>query len=133
MIYPLDHEDEIKKTVQVLLKYGLMMPYKGPWASKAFVVINPDGSRRMVTNLEWINDQLYSNSYPAPSVPDMINKFHGKTIFSTFDIIKALHNVLVAEESRKYTAFTTKCDTFVWKVMPFGVRIVPLSGPENLI
>ena len=120
-----DHEAEVEKTVKVLLKHGLIEPYEGPWASNVFVVINPDGSTRMVTNYKWINQHSYSDSYPTPSVPDMISKFHGKTIYSTFDIIKAFHNIPVSEESRKYTAFTTKYGTFVWKVMPFGGKNCP--------
>ena len=120
-----DHEDEVYKTVKTLLKYKLIEPYEGPWASNVFVVINPDGSTRMVTNYKWINQHSYSDSYPTPSVPDMINKFHGKTVYSTFDIIKAFHNIVVAPESRKYTAFTTKYGTFVWKVMPFGGKNCP--------
>ena len=120
-----EHEAEVEKTVKVLLKHGLIEPYEGPWASNVFVVINPDGSTRMVTNYKWINSHSYSDSYPTPSVPDMINRFHGKTIYSTFDIIKAFHNIPVEKESRKYTAFTTKYGTFVWKVMPFGGKNCP--------
>ena len=124
---PPDHEDEIFKTVQVLLKYNLISPYEGPWASNVFVVKNPDGSTRVVTNYKWVNQNSYSDSYPTPSVPDMITKFYGRTIFSTFDIIKAFHNIVVDPESRKYTAFTTKYGTFVWNVMPFGGKNCPAT------
>ena len=122
-----EHEEEIFKTVQTLLKYDLIEKYEGPWASNVFVVRNHDGSTRMVTNYKWINQNSYSDSYPCPSVLDMINRFHGKTIYSTFDIIKAFHNIVVEPESRKYTAFTTKYGTFVWKVMPFGGKCCPAT------
>ena len=124
---PPDQEDEIKKTIGVLLKCTSMMHHGGPWASNAFIVINPDGSRTMVTNLKWINDHSCSDSYPTPSVPDMLNKFRGMNINSTFDIIKAFHNILVAEESRKCTALTTKYGTFVWKVMLFSGKNCPAT------
>ena len=120
-----DHEEEVKKTVDVLLKCKLIEPYERPWASNVFVVRNPDGSPRMVTNYKWVNQHSYSDSYPTPSVHDMINRFHGRTIYSTFDIIKAFHNIVVEKESRKYTAFTTKYGTFCWKVMPFGGKNCP--------
>ena len=122
---PPEHEEQIFKTVNSLLKAEMIEPYEGEWGSNVFVVKNGDGSTRMVTNYKWINQHSESDSYPVPSVPDMINRFHGKTVYSTFDIIKAFHNIEVEPESRKYTAFTTKYGTFVWKVMPFGGKNCP--------
>ena len=124
---PWEHEEEIKKTVETLLKYGIISPYEGPWGSEAFVVYNGDGSTRMVCNYKWLNAHSASDSYPTSSVPDMLNKFGGKTIYSSFDINKAFFNVRVAEESKKYTAFVTKFGTFVWNVMPFGGKACPAT------
>ena len=124
---PWEHEQEIKKTVETLLKYGIISPYHGPWGSEAFVVYNGDGSTRMVCNYKWLNAHSEGDSYPTSSVPDMLNKFGGKTIYSSFDINKAFFNVRVAEESKKYTAFVTKYGTFVWNVMPFGGKACPAT------
>ena len=122
---PQVQEEEIKRTIELLLKYKLIEPYEGPWACRVFCVRNPDGSTRMVCNYKEVNDKSYTDTYPTPSVPDMISKFHGKTIYSSFDIIKAFFNVKVEEESKKYTAFVTKYGTFVWNVMPFGGKNCP--------
>ena len=124
---PEAHEREIKQTVDVLLEHGMISPYTGPWASEAFVVYNGDGSTRMVCNYKWINSRSVYDSYPTSSVPDMLNKFGGKTIYSSFDINKAFFNIRVAEDSKKYTAFTTKYGTFVWNVMPFGGKGSPAT------
>jgi len=124
---PYEHEEEIKKTLNVLLEHGMISPYEGPWASEAFVVYNGDGTTRMVCNYKWINAHSQSDSYPTSSVPDMLNKFGGKTIYSSFDINKAFFNIKVAEDSKKYTAFTTKYGTFVWNVMPFGGKNSPAT------
>ena len=86
-------EQEIKRTIDVLLKYKLIEPYEGPWACKVFCVRNPDGSTRMVCNYKDVNKNSYDDSYPTPSVPDIISKFHGKTTYSSFDIIKAFFNI----------------------------------------
>ena len=124
---PAEHEEEIRKTIEVLEEYGLIERYNGPWASEAFVVYNGDGSTRMVCNYKWLNANSVSDAYPTASVPDMLNKFGGKTIYSSFDINKAFFNIKVAEESKKYTAFTTKWGTFVWNVMPFGGKNSPAT------
>ena len=124
---PKDHEEEIVKTVQALLEAGLIERYEGPWGSRSFVVYNGDGTTRMVIDYTYINNNSYSDSYPCPSVNDTLSRFNGKTIFSSFDIIKAFFNVPVAEESKPYTAFTCKLGTFVWNVMPFGGKCSPAT------
>lgn len=118
--YPPEHEKEIKTTIDLLLQYGLIKPYEGPWAFNVFIVFNPDGSTRMVCDYKWVNQHSHSDSYPVQSVPDMVTQFHGKTIYSSFNILKAFHNIRVEENSKKYTAFTTKYGTFTWEFMPFG-------------
>ena len=122
---PQVQEEEVKRTIDLLLKYKLIEPYEGPWAFRVFCVRNPDGTTRMVCNYKEANDKSYTDTYPTPSVPDMISKFNGKTIYSSFDIIKAFFNIKVEEESKKYTAFVTKYGTFVWNVMPFGGKNCP--------
>ena len=122
---PQVQEEQVKRTIDLLLKYKLIEPYEGPWAFRVFCVRNPDGTTRMVCNYKEANDKSYTDTYPTPSVPDMISKFNGKTIYSSFDIIKAFFNIKVEEESKKYTAFVTKYGTFVWNVMPFGGKNCP--------
>ena len=90
-----------------------MKPCKGSCTSNVLVVIESADSRMTVPTLKCISDHSHSDSDATPSVPDMLNKFHGETVYSTFDIIKALHDVPVAEENRKCTAFTKKRSTFV--------------------
>ena len=122
---PQVQEEEVKRTIDLLLKYKLIEPYEGPWAFRVFCVRNPDGTTRMVCNYKEANDKSYTDTYPTPSMPDMISKFNGKTIYSSFDIIKAFFNIKVEEELKKYTAFVTKYGTFVWNVMPFGGKNCP--------
>eukprot|EP01083_Nonionella_stella_P072231 194596_1 len=60
-----------------------------------------------------------------PSVADLLAKFDGKTIFSTFDVLKAINNIKVAPESQHLTAFSTKYGTFCWTRMAFGGTSAP--------
>ena len=123
---PPEHDEEIKRTLEVLLDAGLISPYyEGEWGFRAFCVYNSDGSTRMVNDYSWLNARTEGDAYPCQSVPDMLNRFGGAILFSCFDINKAFFNIRVAEDSKKYTAFTTKYGTFVWNVMPFGGKAAP--------
>ena len=122
---PKEHDEEIKKTIDVLLKAGLIRPYYGPWGFRAFCVYNNDGSTRMVNDFVWINARSDGDTYPCQSVPDMLSRFGGSVLFSCFDINKAFFNIKVAPDCQKYTAFTTRYGTYCWNVMPFGGKSAP--------
>ena len=118
-------ENTIKETIDLLLKYDIIEPYNGPYACRPFCVRNPDGSTRMVINYKPINDISEDDAYPKPSVPDKLAEFHGKTIYTQLDIVKAFMNVEIEEESRQYTAFVTKYGSFNFKRMGFGHKNNP--------
>ena len=131
--YALEHAKEIKQTVDTLLEFGMLIPYLGPWGSLPFMVYNSDGSTRMVVDYKDINKITIPESYPTPSVPDITRKFHGKTIFSSLDIMKAFFNIKVAKESMKYTAFVTPFGAYQWTVMPFGGTTAPGTWARDMI
>ena len=81
----------------------------------------------MCVDYKGINDKTIPMSFPCPSVNDAITDFHGKKIFSKFDIIKAFYNILVDEKSKPMTAFVTKRGAYVWNVMPFGGKNCPAT------
>jgi hypothetical protein len=63
--------------------------------------------------------------YPTPNTNDMLQKFHGTTIFSKFDIIKAFFNVEVDEATKPLLTIITRKGTFTWNRMPFGHKNCP--------
>ena len=121
------HEASIKEYIDTLIEYGILSKIESEWGSQAFVVINGDGSTRLVCNYIRINQCTEDLSYPTPSVPDILSEFHGKTIYSQIDITKAFFNIKVEEESRKYTTIVTKWGTYCWNVMPFGGKNCPAT------
>ena len=127
---PIDHEEEIKRTVETLEKYGIIRRVDLNkedihCVSNVFCVRNHDSTTRMVSDYVTLNHHCRTDPYPTPNVQDMLSKFNGKTIFSTFDIVKAFFNVPVAPESQKYLAFVTKYGIFTWCYMPFGPKNAP--------
>ena len=117
----------IDETVEVLLAAGVIEPYDGPWGAPVLVVENGDGSMRLCVDYSRRNKVTVSDSYPCPNVNDALPQFRGKSIFSTFDICKAFHNIKVAEEDKEKTAFVTKKGAYVWNVMPFGGKNCPAT------
>ena len=120
-------QEVIDETVRILLEAGVISPYAGPWGAPVIVVTNNDGSMRLCTDYSRRNKITEDDSYPCPNVQDCLPAFHDKSVFSSFDIAKAFHNIRVAEEDKEKTAFVTKKGAYVWNVMPFGGKNCPAT------
>ena len=92
-----------------------------------FVVINGDGTTRLVCNYKHINEGTEDLAYPTPNVADILSQFNNKTLYSKIDIIKAFFNIKVKEESKKYTTIILPWGTYEWNVMPFGGKNAPAT------
>ena len=118
--YPPPTEAEIEKTCEILEAAGIISEYNGPWGQPLVYVINNDGSSRICTDASRVNKHTVKDTYPVPNLQSELLKLRNKKIFSSVDIVKAFHNVPVAESSKHLTAFVTHKKSYVWNVMPFG-------------
>jgi transposase InsO family protein len=60
--------------------------------------------------------------YPIPHLQDFSNRLQGKSVFSTIDLVRAYHQIRVAEDDIPKTAVCTPFGLFEFTVMTFGLR-----------
>jgi hypothetical protein len=63
---------------------------------------------------------------PMPRFDDIFDRLSGSRIFSTIDLTQGYHQIQL-EESRDFTAFSTKTAHYRFKRMPFGVKTAPAA------
>ena len=89
---------------------------------------NIDGSLKKVrvcVDFRQLNQFLKMDSYPIPKFQEMHASFRGAKWFSVIDLKSGYNQVPVAEECRKYMAFTWRRKQYRFKGTPFGLNFLP--------
>ena len=77
---------------------------------------------RLVVDYRGLNEQTEFDSYTLPLVEDMLQRQHGRRLFTVSYLKHGYHQMPLAPESRACTAMSTPRDPLQWKVMPMGCK-----------
>ena len=126
--YPLSEArcDSLNKQLTELLELGFVQKSESPWSHPVLMVPKGEGEFRMCVDLRGSNAQTVKDSYPIPRIHEVLDQLSGVKYYAHLDLRSGFWQVEVEEESRKYTAFTTKSGLFEWVRMPFGVKNAPV-------
>ena len=81
--------------------------------------------KRLVMDFRTLNSSLTNIVYPIPRVDEILDKLSGYEYFSVCDFKSGFWQCPLDEQSRKYTAFSTRSGHWQYKVCPQGVKTGP--------
>ncbi|KAG0733775.1 hypothetical protein G6F16_013447 [Rhizopus arrhizus] len=96
------------------------------WSFPCRYVPKKTGDKRLVTNFQDLNAVTVRDTWPLPSVVDVLEHLAGAQWFSVCDLLKAFQQIAVEEESIPKLTIATPWGTYSYRCMPFGV----LNGPS---
>lgn len=81
----------------------------------------------MCVDYRMLNKNLIPDKFPLPRIDDILDSLGRAKYFSCLDLYSGFHQILLEDDSKEMTAFSTEKGSFQWNVLPFGLNVAPNS------
>ena len=118
---------KVEKELDRLLSEGIISPVEfTEWATPIVPVVKQDGSVRICGDYKCTVNQVSKlDNYPIPKTEDLLATLGGGNIFTKLDMSQAYQQLLLDEESKKFTTINTHKGLYQYNRLPFGVSSTP--------
>ncbi len=128
-IYPISTPETnfLRNWIDENLQKEFIRESKSPYASPTFLIKKKNGDYRVIQDYRTLNAWTVPDTSPLPLIAPLIEKLHGKTLFTKFDIRWGYHNIRIKEGDQHKGAFKTPLGQYEPMVMNFGLRNAPAT------
>lgn len=130
--YPKIHEEEIERQIKDMLDQKIIKDSNSPYNSPLWIVPKKiDNSNikkwRIVIDYRKLNEITIDDKFPIPNIDSILDKLGRAQYFTTLDLAKGFHQIMVKQEDQKKTAFSTPFGHYEYTRMPFGLKNAPAT------
>ena len=85
-----------------------------------------NGSIRLCGNYSvTVNKYAKKEAYPIPNIEELYNRLRGGVLYTKLDLNQAYAQLVLDEDSRKYTTINTTKGIFEYTRLPYGISAAP--------
>ncbi|GAU28865.1 hypothetical protein TSUD_293170 [Trifolium subterraneum] len=88
--YPQSQKEQIKIMIQEMLAEGIIQPSNNPFSSPIVLLKKKDGTWRFCTDYRALNAINVKDSFPMPTVDELLDELFGEKCFSKLDLSYAI-------------------------------------------
>ena len=116
-----------EQELDCLQREGVITPVRfSDWVAPIVPVVKADGNIRICGDYSvTVNSVSRLDSYPLPRINDLFTAMSGGKCFTKLDLSHAYQQLLLDEESKKYTTINTLKGLFQYQRLPFGISSAP--------
>jgi hypothetical protein len=112
----------IEREVKKLLDAKIIVPLRySEWVANLVPVRKKNGEIRLCVDFRNLNRSSLKDNYPLPKMDHILEKVVGENRISMIDGFSGYNQIVVHENDKEKTAFTTPWGTFMYDKMPFGL------------
>jgi hypothetical protein len=112
----------IEREVKKLLDAKIIVPLRySEWVANLVPVRKKNGEIRLCVDFRNLNRSSLKDNYPLPKMDHVLEKVVGANRISMIDGFSGYNQIVVHEDDREKTVFTTPWGTFMYDKMPFGL------------
>lgn len=121
---PFAMKARVEEELERLEKENIISPVKhSEWAAPVVPVVKRDGTIRLCGDYKvTVNQATNTDIYPLPRIEEVLATLSGGKLFSKIDLASAYQQVLLDEDSKKYTTINTHKGLFVYNRLCFGIN-----------
>ena len=118
----IERQNFIREEVRKLLQAGFIEEVHHPeWLANPVVVPKANGKLRMCIDYTNLNKACPKDPYPLPRIDQIVDSTSGCDLLSFIDAYSGFHQIKMAKDDRKHTAFVTVDGLYCYVVMPYGL------------
>jgi ribonuclease HI len=112
----------IEREVKKLLDAKIIVPLRySEWVANLVPVRKKNGEIRLCVDFRNLNRSSLKDNYPLPKMDHVLEKVVGENRISMIDGFSGYNQIVVHENDKEKTVFTTPWGTFMYDKMPFGL------------
>jgi hypothetical protein len=119
----IERHDFIREEVRKLLDVGFIEEVHHPvWLANPVIVTKANGKLQMCIDYTSLNKACPKDPYPLPRIDQIVDSTSECDLLSFLDAYLGFHQIRMAREDRKHTAFVTVDGLYCYVVMPYDLK-----------